>query len=98
LLVGYYDEPDLKAGSFSYLYDSGEIIGAVLRTRDGVQPVFVSVGHKVTLEDAINIIMKCISGYRIPEPTRQAHLLVNALRRGEIKPESRSAPEQGSLF
>ena len=98
LLVGYYDEPDSKAGSFSYLYDSGEVIGAVLRTRDDVQPVFVSIGHRVTLEDAIEVILRCISGYRIPEPTRQAHLLVNALRRGEIKPESRSSPEQGTLF
>lgn len=98
LLVGVYDEPGEEEGSYTYLYDSGEIIGAVLRTRKNVHPVFVSVGHKVTLDDAINYVMKCVSGYRIPEPTRQAHLLVNALRRGEIKPGSESKPEQGSLF
>ncbi len=98
LLVGKYDEPGEKAGSYSYLYDSGEIIGAVLRTRDNVQPVFVSVGHKITLEESIKIILQNVRGFRIPEPTRQAHNLVNALRRGEIKPGEQRKPEQESLF
>lgn len=98
LLVGRYKEPDEKAGSHSYLYDSGEIIGVVLRTRDNTQPVFVSIGHKITLDESIKIIMQSIRGYRIPEPTRQAHMLVNALRRGEIKPGSQTRLEQGSLF
>ncbi|CUS81503.1 Endonuclease V [Candidatus Kryptobacter tengchongensis] len=98
LLVGKYKEPDEKAGSYSYLYDSGEIIGVALRTRDNVQPVFVSIGHKITLDESIEIIMQSIRGYRIPEPTRQAHMLVNALRRGEIKPGTRTKPEQDSLF
>ncbi|CUT00037.1 endonuclease V [Candidatus Kryptobacter tengchongensis] len=98
LLVGMYKEPDEKAGSYSYLYDSGEIIGVALRTRDNVQPVFVSIGHKITLDESIEIIMQSIRGYRIPEPTRQAHMLVNALRRGEIKPGTRTKPEQDSLF
>lgn len=98
LLVGKYKEPDEKAGSYSYLYDSGEIIGVALRTRDNVQPVFVSIGHKITLDESIEIIMQSIRGYRIPEPTRQAHMLVNALRRGEIKPGTRTKPEQGDLF
>jgi deoxyribonuclease V len=98
LLVGVYEEPKDEAGSFSYLYDSGEIIGVALRTRDNVQPVFVSVGHKITLDESIEIVMKTVRGYRIPEPTRQAHLIVNALRRGEIKPGTRTNPEQESLF
>jgi deoxyribonuclease V len=98
LLVGEYEEPKDEAGSFSYLYDSGEIIGVALRTRDSFQPVFVSVGHKITLDESIEIVMKTVRGYRIPEPTRQAHLIVNALRRGEIKPGTRTNPEQGSLF
>ncbi|CUS96514.1 endonuclease V [Candidatus Kryptobacter tengchongensis] len=98
LLVGKYKEPDEKAGSYSYLYDSGEIIGVALRTRDNVQPVFVSIGHKITLDESIEIIMQSIRGYRIPEPTRQAHMLVNALRRGEIKPGTRTKPEQDDLF
>jgi len=98
LLVGKYEEPSPKAGNYSYLYDSGEIIGAVLRTRDEVQPVFVSIGHKITLESSIKIVLSTIRGYRIPEPTRQAHILVNALRRGEIKPGTKTKPEQDSLF
>ncbi len=98
LLVGRYDEPSEKAGSYSYLYDSGEIVGVALRTRDNVQPVFVSVGHKITLEESIEIILQTVKGFRIPEPTRRAHNLVNALRRGEIKPGVVRKPEQGSLF
>ncbi len=86
LLIGKYDEPAEKAGSYSYLYDSGEIVGVALRTRDNVQPVFVSIGHKITLEESIKIILQTVKGFRIPEPTRHAHNLVNALRRGEIKP------------
>jgi deoxyribonuclease V len=98
LLVGRYDEPSEKAGSYSYLYDSGEIVGVALRTRDNVQPVFVSVGHKITLEESIEIILQTVKGFRIPEPTRHAHNLVNALRRGEIKSGVMRKPEQGSLF
>lgn len=98
LLVGRYEEPGEKAGNYSYLYDSGEIIGVALRTRDNVQPVFVSIGHKITLEESIKIIMQTVRGYRIPEPTRHAHNLVNALRRGEIKPGTATKPEQESLF
>jgi len=70
LLVGVYEEPKGEAGNFSYLYDSGEIIGVALRTRDNVQPVFVSIGHKITLDESIQIVMKTVRGYRIPEPTR----------------------------
>ncbi len=98
LLIGKYDEPAEKTGSYSYLYDSGEIVGVALRTRDNVQPVFVSIGHKITLEESIKIILQTVKGFRIPEPTRHAHNLVNALRRGEIKPGVMRKPEQGSLF
>lgn len=98
LLVGRYKEPDQKAGSYSYLYDSGEIVGVALRTRDYAQPVFVSIGHKITLDESIKIIMQSIRGYRIPEPTRRAHILVNALRRDKLKPGSQIEPEQEKLF
>lgn len=98
LLIGRYEEPGEKAGNYSYLYDSGEIIGVALRTRDNVQPIFVSIGHKITLEESIKITLQTTKGFRIPEPTRHAHNLVNALRRGEIKPGTMRKPEQGSLF
>jgi deoxyribonuclease V len=77
--------------------DKEEVIGAALRTETDVSPVFVSIGHRVTLEDAIRLVLACARGYRIPEPTRQAHLLVNALRRGEVSP-SGAKPVQESLF
>lgn len=97
LLIGKFEEPASPAGSFSHLMDKEEIVGVALRTQNNVSPVFVSIGHRVTLEDAIQLVMQCSRGYRIPEPIRQAHLLVNALRRGEVIPKS-SLPVQESLF
>lgn len=97
LLIGKFEEPGSRAGSYAPLIDKEETIGVVLRTENDVSPVFVSIGHRVTLEDAVQLVMKCTKGYRIPEPTRQAHLLVNALRRGEYVPKT-SPPVQESLF
>lgn len=81
-LFGDYDESSLgsHAGSYVSLTHNGKIIGAVLRTRDHVSPVFVSPGHKIDLATSIDIVMKSCQGYRIPEPTRQAHNLVNKVR------------------
>lgn len=97
LLVGKFEEPGETAGSYSPLTDGKEIIGVALRTQDGVNPVFVSIGHRINLEDAIDVVMRCTKGYRIPEPTRQAHILVNALRRGE-EPKLPRNFHQDSLF
>lgn len=79
-LIGTYQEPEREKGSYSLLKDDGEIIGAVLRTKEDVSPVFVSPGHKIDLKSSIEIVLECLRGYRLPEPTRQAHLLVNRLR------------------
>ncbi len=79
-LTGSFDEPGRRKGSFSPLKDSDEIIGAVLRTRADVKPVFVSVGHKCTLQDAIRIVLKCTIRYRLPEPSRLAHQLVSRIK------------------
>jgi deoxyribonuclease V len=76
-LIGNYDEPGRHEGNYSLLTDGDEIIGAVLRTRTNVKPVFVSVGHKCTLEDAIKVILECTTKYRLPEPSRLAHQLVS---------------------
>lgn len=81
LLVGEYREPARKRGSFKTLYDKGERIGMIVRTRDGVEPIYVSPGYRMDLSRAREIVLKARGGYRVPEPTRQAHLLVNALRR-----------------
>ena len=72
-LCGTHQEPPPKAGSHVPLYDGDEVIGAVVRTRDRVRPVYVSVGHRVDLETAIQYVLGCCKGYRLPETTRCAH-------------------------
>jgi deoxyribonuclease V len=81
-LTGTFDEPGNKKGSFSPLVDSDEKIGVVLRTRTDVKPVFVSVGHKCTLDDAISVVLQCTTRYRLPEPSRLAHQLVGQAKLG----------------
>jgi deoxyribonuclease V len=80
LLAGTYKEPGQKAGSTAPLKADEEIIGQVVRTKTGVKPVFVSVGYKIDLRSAVELVLATCRGYRLPEPTRQAHLHVNALR------------------
>ncbi len=64
-------------GSWVPLVDSGEIIGALLRTRTGVKPVYVSIGHRVCLDTAIDFVLRCSPRYRLPETTRRAHRLAS---------------------
>ena len=77
-LIGRYSEPGPKRGSFSYLRDRGRIIGAALRTRERVAPVFVSVGHRVSLKDSLQIVLGCCAGFRLPETTRCVDRLARA--------------------
>jgi deoxyribonuclease V len=72
-LCGRHTETGNKAGSFTDLVDGDEVIGAVLRTRTGVKPVYVSIGHRIDLAGSISWVLKCCRGYRLPEPTRLAH-------------------------
>lgn len=81
ILVGKHEELALEAGSQSPLIDNGEIVGAALRTKKKVAPVYISVGHLMDLNSAVDLALKSVTKYRQPEPTRQAHLLVNQLRR-----------------
>ena len=71
-LLGDYEEPQQARGSTSILKDGEETIGAVVRTRTGVKPVFVSIGHLMDLNDSIRVVLKSCSGYRLPEPIRRA--------------------------
>ena len=81
-LVGVYDEPKDAKGAFTDLLDSqNRVMGAVVRSRRGCKPIFISVGHKVCLSQAVEWSLQCASRYRIPEPTRLAHNLVTEYRK-----------------
>ncbi|KAA6436700.1 deoxyribonuclease V [Dyadobacter flavalbus] len=84
-LTGQYEDPGENRGEYSLLTDKGETIGYVLRSKNNVKPVFISPGHNMSLDDSLNIAMKCINKYRLPEPTRKAHEFVNLFRTGELK-------------
>ena len=74
-LVGQYSDPADEVGATSPLVDRGEIVGVALRTKKGAKPIFVSVGHRISLRLAVEIVMRCtLPGQRIPEPTRLAHI------------------------
>ena len=79
-LTGSFEEPGVRRGQHSLLVHDGKRIGAVVRTKDRVKPVFVSQGHRVSLERAVEIVLQCTPRYRIPEPIRRAHILVNQMR------------------
>jgi deoxyribonuclease V len=96
-LCGSYQVPAPEAGSYAELVDRGETIGAALRTKLGTNPIYVSIGHKVDLETAIYWVLQCCRGYRLPEPTRLAHLAAG----GNLKPEKYTVPAadyQGRLL
>src|SRR5215218_3395202 len=82
-LVGRHEEVGEKKGSAADLVDRGEVVGKVVRTRDRVAPVYVSVGNGIDLGSAVELVLACCSRYRLPEPTRLAHNAANRLRRGE---------------
>ncbi|HIE04901.1 MAG TPA: deoxyribonuclease V [Candidatus Latescibacteria bacterium] len=83
-LWGMHGQPGAQAGSYTYLYDRGQVIGAVVRTRDKVKPVYVSPGHLIGLGPAIRLILATCSGYRLPEPIRWAHRIA-----GGAEPDGR---------
>ena len=81
-LFGQYKDPLSERGSFSHLHDDdGNVVGAVLRTKDRTSPLFISIGHRVDLPTAVHYTLACGQGYRLPEPTRQSHLFVGKIGR-----------------
>jgi deoxyribonuclease V len=80
-LVGEHQEPGRKAGSTAPLTLEGERLGVVLRTRDDVRPIYVTTGHRVSLDSAVQLVKQCVEGFRIPKPTREADRYVRDLRR-----------------
>jgi len=79
-LCGTHEEPPNQRGAWTPLWGQGEIIGAVLRTRPGVKPLYISPGHRVGLETALAYVMGCCTRYRLPETTRHAHRLASGPR------------------
>ncbi|WP_158826094.1 deoxyribonuclease V [Mucilaginibacter lacusdianchii] len=79
-LFGRYDEPINVPMAQSPMTDKEETIGVALKSKKNCNPIFISPGHRITLEQSVDVIKNCLKGYRIPEPTRQAHILVNKLR------------------
>jgi deoxyribonuclease V len=76
-LIGEHEPVGDKRGAWVPLTDKNETIGAVLRTREKVKPLFISIGHRVSLETAIKLVMRCTTKYRLPETTRWAHRLAS---------------------
>ncbi len=82
-LAGTFTDPGPEAGSTSPLRLGGDVVGEVVRTKARTKPLFVSPGHKIDVAGSTRWVLASCRGYRVPEPTRQAHLYVNELRRGE---------------
>jgi deoxyribonuclease V len=80
-LVGDHAEVGTKRGAVADLYWEGTKVGAVLRTRNGVKPVYVSPGHLIDIESAVTLVLSTTTRYRIPEPIRLAHQMTTAMRR-----------------
>lgn len=85
LLFGKYEEPAMQQGSSTPIFYREEIIGYAFRSKQQVKPVFVSPGHQIGMQNSLEIIRKCTGKYRIPEPTRLAHELVNQFRTGQLQ-------------
>lgn len=89
-LWGRHEEPGTQRGAYAYLYDGEEIIGAALRTKDRTRVVYVSVGHRMDLHGAIETVLGCCQGYRLPQTTRLAHQVAGG--RSVVKQPSIQAP------
>jgi deoxyribonuclease V len=92
LLVGRHGPLALERGATAQLIHDGELVGAAVRTRAAVKPVYVSVGHRIELQQAIELVLATAAGFRLPEPVRLAHLHTAARMRrfdGRVRPAVR---------
>ena len=85
LLCGDCDEPEDRVGATTQLTDKDELIGYSLRTRLGVQPVFISIGHRVSLDTAVKLALAVADGFRVPKPTREADRFVGIVKEMTLK-------------
>ncbi len=79
-LVGEYGEVGHEVGDYADLMLDDQVVGAAVRTKRKVKPVFISPGHKISMRRAMDMVLSCCRGYRLPEPVRKAHLAVNRIR------------------
>ena len=98
LLCGRHETPGVEPGSCAELIDGSEAIGVALRTKLGVKPIYVSIGHKVDLQTAIYWVLECCRGYRLPEPTRLAHQAAGGNLKLEEGMVAAEAGNQRKLF
>jgi deoxyribonuclease V len=91
-LVGEYPQPGDMPGSWTELSYQGKVVGATVRTRHGVKPIFISPGHRVGVKAAVRLALLCGGGFRVPEPTRRADHLAEAAKRQML-----GGPESPSL-
>jgi len=84
LLVGQYQEPPSEKGGYSWIFFQNQVVGIALRCKKGVKPVFVSPGHRIDIYNTIDWTLRVTGKYRIPEPTRIAHLYANKIKRNEV--------------
>jgi deoxyribonuclease V len=89
ILCGTASTPADRAGAWSPLVDGSEQVGAALRTREATTPVYVSIGHRVSLDRAIELVLKCCKRYRLPETTRYAHRVADG-QRVDLNPSPKS--------
>jgi len=73
-LIGTHSSLPEKAGSYRLLRENNEIIGAAVRTKQSTRPIYVSIGHRIDLDTAISLVLRCCRRYRLPQPTRMAHI------------------------
>lgn len=83
VLTGVYSPPGIMPDSTSELLDvkGGEVLGIALRTKMRANPIIISPGHKITLSQSVDVVKTCLKGYRLPEPTRRAHMYANRVRK-----------------
>jgi deoxyribonuclease V len=75
-----HSDPSMEKGGHVFMEDkNGKVVGAVVRTKDKVKPIHVTIGHKISIQTAIKIILECSRNYRLPEPLRQAHILAKKM-------------------
>lgn len=97
-LVGEYEEPGNELNATKPLMYKGKKIGEVIRTRVDVKPLFVSIGHKIDLDSAVELVSSTTRGYRLPEPLRVAHILSNKMRRNYDSRLTSSGPKRERRF